>query len=60
LGILWFDELDRLGIQAHVKIKNGKLSEDDKKAMILAINENSAKMTLKGEALFSNTGKYQP
>ena len=53
-GDTMVDELDRLGIQAHVKIKNGKLSEDDKKVMILATNDNSAKMTLKEEA-FSQT-----
>lgn len=53
-GDVMVDELNRLGIQAHVKIKNGKLSADDKKAMIFAINENSAKMTIKEES-FSET-----
>jgi signal transduction histidine kinase len=53
-GDAMVDELDRLGIQAHVKINNGKLSADDKKAMILAINDNSAQMTIKEES-FSKT-----
>ena len=53
-GDAMIDELDRIGETAHAEIKNGRMSEDEKKAMILAINQNSAQLTLKEEA-FSET-----
>ncbi len=39
------DELNWLGIQAHVKIGNEKISAEEKKAMILAVNNNSDQLT---------------
>ena len=53
-GDAMVDELNQLGIQAHVKISNGKISADEKKEMILAINNNSDQMTGKEES-FSKT-----
>jgi signal transduction histidine kinase len=53
-GDAMIDELNRLGIQAHVKISNEKISAEEKKAMILAINNNSGQLTGKEES-FSKT-----
>src|SRR5207302_3172954 len=48
------NELDQIGETAHTEIKKGGMSDDEKKAMILAINQNSAQLTLKEQA-FSET-----
>jgi signal transduction histidine kinase len=47
-------ELDQIGELAHTKISSGKISEQEKKTMILAINRNSALLTIKEDA-FSDT-----
>jgi len=47
-------DLDRIGVSAHAEIVKGTMSEDEKHAMITAINKNSAALTLKEEA-FSET-----
>jgi len=47
-------DLDRIGALAHAEIVKGAMSEDEKHAMITAINKNSAALTLKEEA-FSET-----
>lgn len=48
------DDLDRIGAAAHAGIIKGRMSEDERKAMIAAINRNSAALTIKEEA-FSET-----
>lgn len=46
--------LDRAGASAHAKIIKGSMSDAEKKAMITAINKNSALLTIKAQA-FSDT-----
>jgi signal transduction histidine kinase len=48
------NDLDQIGAAAHADIMKGGMSEDEKRAMILAINKNSAALTLKEQA-FSET-----
>jgi len=47
-------DLDQIGASAHDQIVKGTMSEDEKHAMITAINKNSAALTTKEEA-FSET-----
>ena len=47
-------DLDQIGNSAHAEILKGTMSEDEKKAMIAAINKNSAALTIKEQA-FSET-----
>ena len=46
--------LDKISATAHTKITTGKISDAEKKAMISAINKNSAALTIKAQA-FSDT-----
>ena len=46
--------LDKISTTAHSKIITGKISDVEKKAMISAINKNSAALTIKAQA-FSDT-----
>lgn len=48
------NDLDRIGVEAYMKINSGQVSIEEKKAMILAINKNSAITTIKEQA-FSET-----
>jgi signal transduction histidine kinase len=47
-------DLDQIGASAHAEIVKGTMSEDEKRAMIAAINKNSAALTIKEQA-FSGT-----
>ncbi|MBS1523422.1 MAG: HAMP domain-containing histidine kinase [Bacteroidetes bacterium] len=47
-------DLDQIGASAHDEIVKGTMSEDAKRAMIAAINKNSAALTIKEDA-FSET-----
>lgn len=47
-------DLDQIGTSAHAEIMKGTMSEDEKRAMIAAINRNSAALTIKEQA-FSDT-----
>ncbi|HTD41029.1 MAG TPA: HAMP domain-containing sensor histidine kinase, partial [Mucilaginibacter sp.] len=44
------NELDRIGATAHTEIMKGGMSQDEKRAMILTINKNSASLTEKEQA----------
>ncbi|MBV8388231.1 MAG: HAMP domain-containing histidine kinase [Mucilaginibacter sp.] len=48
------DELGQIGTSAHSEIMKGSMSDDEKRAMIAAINKNSAALTIKEQA-FSET-----
>jgi signal transduction histidine kinase len=48
------NDLDQIGVEAYLKINGGQVSVEEKKAMILAINKNSAITTTKEQA-FSET-----
>jgi signal transduction histidine kinase len=48
------DKLYQIGLQSRQKIRLGKISELERKSLILSINNISAKLTIKEEA-FSNT-----
>jgi len=50
------NELDRIGVLAHAEIKNGRMSDDEKRALIQAISRNSAELTLKEQAFSEALG----
>jgi len=50
------NELDRIGVLAHAEIKRGRMSEDEKNAMIQTISKNSAELTLKEQAFSEALG----
>ncbi|MGZ3822986.1 MAG: sensor histidine kinase, partial [Mucilaginibacter sp.] len=49
--------LNQLGLEAHQKISARKISAEEKKSMILAISNISAKLTIKEEAFSDTLGK---
>ncbi|MDB5022521.1 MAG: His Kinase (phospho-acceptor) protein [Mucilaginibacter sp.] len=55
-GDAMISDLDRQGIAAHKKIIAGKIPAEEKRAMILAINSNSAGLTLKEQAFSAALG----
>lgn len=55
-GDVMIYDLDRIGESAHVKITKGMMTEDEKHAMIIAINKKSAAQTVKEEAFSDALG----
>jgi signal transduction histidine kinase len=53
-GDALINNLQRLGLQVHQKIKNGNLPASEKRDLLLAVSANSAELTLKEQA-FSET-----
>lgn len=53
-GDQMINDLEQIGAAAHADIMKGGMSEDEKRAMVLAINKNSAALTIKEQA-FSET-----
>jgi signal transduction histidine kinase len=55
-GDAMISDLAQLGIAAHAKIITGKISTKEKRSMVLAINNNSASLTLKEQAFSATLG----